>query len=76
MKKRSITIAGHRTSISIEEPFWEALKEIAAGEGKSLATLVAEIDAERPADVNLSSAIRLAVLGHYRGTTRGPVSSD
>lgn len=76
MKKRSITIAGHRTSISIEEPFWEALKDIAVRDGKSLAALVAAIDTERPTDVNLSSAIRLAVLGHYRGTARTPISSD
>lgn len=76
MKKRSITIAGHRTSISIEEPFWEALKDIAVHEGKSLAALVAAIDAERPTDVNLSSAIRLAVLGHYRAGGSATVSSD
>lgn len=76
MKKRSITIAGHRTSISIEEPFWEALKDIAVHEGKSLAALVAAIDAERQTDVNLSSAIRLAVLGHYRAGGPATVSSD
>ena len=44
VKKRSISIAGHRTSISIEEPFWEALKELAADEGRSLAALIAAID--------------------------------
>jgi predicted DNA-binding ribbon-helix-helix protein len=66
MKKRSIAIAGHRTSISIEEPFWQALKEIADAEGKSLAAMVAAIDAARTPETNLSSAIRLHVLRHFR----------
>jgi predicted DNA-binding ribbon-helix-helix protein len=70
VKKRSLSIAGHRTSISIEEPFWDALKEIAAGEGKSLAALVAEIDSRRPAEVNLSSAIRLHVLARLEERVR------
>lgn len=72
MKKRSITIAGHRTSISIEDAFWDALREIADSEAKSLATLVAEIDAARASDTNLSSAIRLAVLGWMRARAAGP----
>lgn len=66
MKKRSLSIAGHRTSISIEEPFWQALKEIAASRGISLAALVAEVDGRRENGVNLSSAIRVEVLDHYR----------
>lgn len=77
MSKRSVTIAGHRTSISIEQPFWEALQEIAASRGRSLSALVAEIDAGRTPETNLSSAIRLAVLAHFRGTAPEPdVSSD
>jgi predicted DNA-binding ribbon-helix-helix protein len=64
--KRSIMIAGHRTSVSLEAPFWDSLKEIAAAEGRSLAALVAEIDQSRGTDGNLSSAIRLHVLAYYR----------
>ncbi len=65
LHKRSLAIAGHRTSVSLEEPFWEGLKEIAAGEGRPLASLVAEIDLGR-GEANLSSALRLRVLAHYR----------
>lgn len=59
-QKRSMTIAGHRTSISLEEPFWHGLKAIAASKDVSVAALVAAIDAIR-GDVSLSSAIRLYV---------------
>jgi predicted DNA-binding ribbon-helix-helix protein len=59
--KRSLTIAGHRTSLSLEPEFWEALKRSAASERKSLAALVGEIDAQR-GDRNLSSAIRVWIL--------------
>lgn len=65
LRKRSLSIAGHRTSISLEEPFWEALKEIAAEQGAPVANLVAEVDKTRGA-LNLSSALRLRVLAHYR----------
>lgn len=61
LAKRSIVIAGHRTSISLEDAFWTGLKQIAATRGISLAGLVAEIDAARGA-ANLSSAIRVFVL--------------
>jgi predicted DNA-binding ribbon-helix-helix protein len=64
-RKRSLTIAGHRTSVSLEEPFWAALKEIAAGESLTLAGLIAGIDQSRGTE-NLSSALRLHVLAHYR----------
>ena len=63
--KRSVMIAGHRTSVSLEEPFWDALKEIAAAEGMTVAALIATIDTGREA-VNLSSALRLHVLAHYK----------
>ena len=66
MVKRSITIAGHRTSVSIEPDFWQALGKIAAGKQMSLAAMIAEIDRTRPTDANLSSAIRLFVLNWYR----------
>ena len=63
--KRSIVIAGHKTSVSLEDAFWKGLKEIAIGRDKTLSDLVAEIDTGRPHG-NLSSAIRLFVLDHYR----------
>lgn len=59
--KRSLSIAGHRTSITLEEPFWRALKDIAREENISLATLAARIDGERK-QIGLSSALRLYVL--------------
>lgn len=68
--KRSVLVAGHATSVSIEEPFWTGLKEIARERGLSLNALIAAIDAERLSP-NLSSAIRLAVLAHYRDSPRG-----
>jgi predicted DNA-binding ribbon-helix-helix protein len=63
--KRSIVIAGHKTSVSLEDAFWKGLKEIAAGRNLSLSELVASIDTGRDHG-NLSSAIRLFVLDHYR----------
>jgi len=64
--KRSITIAGHRTSVSVEDAFWVGLGEMASTRGTSVAALIAVIDQERGA-ANLSSAIRVAVLDWYRG---------
>jgi predicted DNA-binding ribbon-helix-helix protein len=64
--KRSIVIAGHKTSVSLEDAFWQGLKEIAAARHISLTELIAAIDGGRR-DGNLSSAIRLFVLEHYRG---------
>lgn len=61
MKKRSVRIAGHATSISLEEEFWDALKDIAKHHGKSASTLISEIDEGR-GEVNLSSALRLFIL--------------
>ncbi|BCW88776.1 hypothetical protein sos41_19180 [Alphaproteobacteria bacterium SO-S41] len=66
--KRSISIAGHRTSISLEPIFWEVLKEIAKAEKCSLAAIVAQIDEARvPGDSSLSSAIRVYIVGRLRG---------
>jgi predicted DNA-binding ribbon-helix-helix protein len=59
--KRSVAIAGHRTSVSLEEPFWEALNAIAREGGRTLPALIAEIDGARGAG-NLSSALRVFVL--------------
>jgi len=63
--KRSIVIAGHKTSVSLEDAFWQGLKEIADERNATLSDLVAVIDTGRQHG-NLSSAIRLFVLDHYR----------
>ena len=63
--KRSIVIAGHKTSVSLEDAFWKGLKDIAGNRDMTLSELVAAIDSERRHG-NLSSAIRLFVLDHYR----------
>jgi predicted DNA-binding ribbon-helix-helix protein len=63
--KRSVAIAGHRTSVSLEEPFWEVLREIAEREAVSVQGLIGRIDAER-GDQNLSSAIRVFILSSLR----------
>ena len=63
--KRSIMVAGHKTSVSLEDAFWNGLKEIARERHMTLSELVAKIDAERQLG-NLSSALRLFVLDFYR----------
>jgi predicted DNA-binding ribbon-helix-helix protein len=63
--KRSVTIAGHRTSVSLEPLFWSALRDAAEAEGKSLNALVAEIDEART--TNLSSAIRVWLFERVSG---------
>lgn len=65
-KKRSLTIRGHRTSVSLEDPFWQALRDIAEARNVPINQLTAEIDAERGTDSGLASAIRLYILQHYR----------
>jgi predicted DNA-binding ribbon-helix-helix protein len=75
--KRSIVIAGHKTSVSLEDAFWKGLKEIASEHDLTLSEMVAVIDSGR-ARGNLSSAIRLFVLDHYRtliGSAAGTPSS-
>jgi predicted DNA-binding ribbon-helix-helix protein len=73
--KRSLTIARHRTSVTLEDEFWDALGEIARAEGKSVAALVGEIDKTRSARTgaqpSLSAAIRLYVLERMRGRREG-----
>ncbi len=64
LRKRSVKIAGHSTSLSLEGIFWDALKEVAAGRGLSLNALIEEIDRGRGG--NLSSAVRVYLLQHYR----------
>jgi predicted DNA-binding ribbon-helix-helix protein len=66
--KRSIVIAGHKTSVSLEDAFWKCLKDIASAREITLSDLVASIDTDRRLG-NLSSAIRLFVLDHYRAQT-------
>jgi len=63
--KRSIVIAGHKTSVSLEDAFWRGLKDIASGRDLTLSEMVSAIDCDRNQG-NLSSAIRLFVLDHYR----------
>ena len=60
LRKHSVVIAGHRTSISLEAAFWDALRSIAAADGRSIAALIADIDRRRTG--NLSGAIRVFVL--------------
>ncbi len=67
MDKRSMTIAGHRTSVALEPEFWSALETIAEGRSSSLSALVAEIDGTRVPERNLASAIRVAILGYMNG---------
>jgi predicted DNA-binding ribbon-helix-helix protein len=69
--KRSVVIGGRKTSVSLEEPFWSILKEICAQRGTTLNQLVSAIDTNRQQG-NLSSAIRLFVLDHFRSRAVGP----
>lgn len=68
MDKRSLSIAGHRTSIALEPEFWAALEQMAAETGQTMTALICSIDANRQTN-NLSSAARLAVLGWYQAKT-------
>lgn len=73
--KRSIVIAGHKTSVSLEDAFWQGLKQIAAGRNLTLSDLVAAIDHDRHQG-NLSSAIRLFVLDYYRSRSEGAAGGE
>ena len=65
-RKHSLTLQGHRTSVSLEDPFWAAFVEMAAKRNMPLNALAAEIDAARGVDIGLASAIRLRVLQHLQ----------
>jgi predicted DNA-binding ribbon-helix-helix protein len=65
LRKRSLTIAGHRTSLALEQEFWDGLEAMAAASSKSLPALIRDIDEERD-NANLSSAIRIAIVRWYR----------
>jgi predicted DNA-binding ribbon-helix-helix protein len=73
--KRSIVVAGHKTSVSLEDAFWKGLKEIATGRGLTLSEMVGEIDSAR-AQGNLSSTLRLFVLDHYRAQIAGVAGTN
>lgn len=73
--KRSIVIANHKTSVSLEDAFWKGLKDIANDRDMTLSDLVATIDTER-VHGNLSSAIRLFVLDHYRSRTAASIENQ
>jgi len=64
VKKRSVMVGGHRTSVSLERAFWDALRELAERDGKTINRMVSDIDDGR--DGNLSSAIRVHVLARAR----------
>lgn len=65
--KHSLTLNGHRTSVSLEPEFWDAFRAIATAKATPLNALAAEIDANRRGEEGLASAIRVFVLNHYRG---------
>ena len=64
--KRSLTLRGHRTSVSLEDAFWQGFRDIAEERGVPLNALAAEIDAARDLETGLASAIRLFVLAYFR----------
>jgi len=78
VRRHSVTLQGHRTSISLEDLFWRRLRAIAAERGQSINALVAEIDAGRDPDTleagNLSSALRVFVLEHALDGAQAPES--
>ena len=65
-EKHSLTLKGHRTSVSLEPEFWRAFRDIAALKSVPINALAAEIDADRGVEMGLASAIRLFVLRHYQ----------
>ncbi len=75
-KVRGFRLSRRRTSVSLEDAFWEAARTIAATRGTSIQGLIAEIDATRGDNGNLSSAIRTYVLDFYRGRVEGAEPSD
>ena len=71
--KRSIVVAGHKTSVTLEDAYWKSLKEIASGRNMTVSSLVTAVDSERPQS-NLSSAIRLFVFDFYRNLAFRPLA--
>jgi predicted DNA-binding ribbon-helix-helix protein len=64
--KHSLTLRGHRTSVSLEAEFWQAFREIAAQRGITINALAIEVDEARQTNIGLASAIRVYVLNHFR----------
>jgi predicted DNA-binding ribbon-helix-helix protein len=75
-QKRSITLHGHRTSVSLEDEFWSAFCEIAAAQGLSINALAAQIDEGRILKSGLAGAIRIFVLRHYKAQLAQDVEHD
>ena len=73
--KRSVVVGGHKTSVSLEEPFWNQVRAIADAQEVTVSDLVRRIDADRQ-DTNLSSAIRVFVLQHVREQINAPNSAS
>ena len=67
--KHSLTLRGHRTSVTLEPDFWQAFRDIATSKGIPINVLAAKIDESREADIGLASAIRVYVLRHYRAAS-------
>lgn len=72
--KHSLTLRGHRTSVSLEEEFWRAFRDLARKEGLALNELAARIDAERDPDVGLASSIRVRILRELQEEREKPAS--
>ncbi|WP_170363516.1 ribbon-helix-helix domain-containing protein [Ruegeria arenilitoris] len=70
--KRSLTLKGHRTSVSLEDEFWQAFRDIAKAKGLPINVLASEIDVARDPETGLASAIRVFVLNWYRSPDRNP----
>lgn len=73
--KRSLTLHGHRTSVSLEAAFWDAFRTIASERDTPINQLAAEIDDAREGDEGLASAIRVFILNHYREATRSSATA-
>ncbi|WP_158968297.1 ribbon-helix-helix domain-containing protein [Chachezhania sediminis] len=73
-RKRSLTLRGHRTSVSLEDPFWDEFRAIARADGVSVSALAARIDEERGLDIGLASAIRLFVLRRVKEQADSPAA--
>lgn len=70
--KRSLTLKGHRTSVSLEDEFWQAFRDIAKAKRLPINVLASEIDVARDPETGLASAIRVFVLNWYRSPDRNP----
>lgn len=70
-RKRSTKVAGRQTSFTLEDPFWDGLRAIAAGRGAPVCHVVTEIAGADVRGKSLSSAVRIAVLNHYRDRAEG-----